>query len=150
MALHSHVKIWIHLIWGTHQHARILNPEIRKVLFSHFVESFKKESLSLEKLHIQPEHVHLLFALPADIPIAKIAKSIKGESSRWINENGLIAGKFRWQRGYGAFSVSASQLQTVKNYIDRQESHHKRRTFQEEYDEWARQYGIMDKLDRTI
>jgi len=145
MALHSHVKIWIHMIWGTHQHARILNITIRKSLFSHFIEHFEKNQFSLEKMNIQPEHIHMLFILPADKQIANIAKSIKGESSRWINENGLIPGKFRWQRGYGAFSVSATQLDIVKKYIQNQKAHHKRQSFQEEYDEWARQYGVFNE-----
>ena len=95
-------------------------------------------------MHIQPEHIHVLFGLHADNTIAKVSKSMKGETSRWINENEMAQGKFRWQRGYGAFSVSASQLEIVKKYIKNQESHHKRQTFQEEYDEWARQYGIFD------
>jgi len=146
MALHSHVKILVHLIWGTHQHARVLNPEIRKSMFSHLVEHFEEEKLEIEKMNIQPEHIHILLILPADKSIAKIAKSMKGESSRWINENGLVHGKFRWQRGYGAFSVSASQLEIVKKYIKNQESHHKRQTFQEEYNEWARKYGVFEDI----
>ncbi|MDO9547388.1 MAG: IS200/IS605 family transposase [Candidatus Marinimicrobia bacterium] len=144
MALHSHVKIWIHLIWGTHNHERILLSEFRKQLFAHLIEQFVELNIEIEKMHIQPEHIHILSILPADKSVAEIAKSAKGESSRWINENGLVQGKFRWQRGYGAFSVSASQLEIVKKYIKNQETHHKRQTFQEEYEEWARQYGVFD------
>jgi REP element-mobilizing transposase RayT len=144
MALHSHVKIWVHLIWGTHNHERILLSELRKQLFAHLIEQFGEQNIEIEKMNIQPEHIHILFALPADFSIAAVSKSIKGESSRWINENGKTPGKFRWQRGYGAFSVSASQIEIVKKYIKNQEAHHKRQTFQEEYEEWARQYGIYD------
>jgi REP element-mobilizing transposase RayT len=71
--------------------------------------------------------------LPADIPITHVAKALKGETSNWINNNNFIPGKFRWQRGYGAFSVSASQLNIVEEYIKNQNEHHKRKTFKEEY-----------------
>lgn len=144
--LHSHVKIWVHLIWGTHDHERNLSRKIRKKLFSHFIENFNERDIGIEKMNIQPEHVHLLFALPADRSMAAMAKDIKGESSHWINEENLVNGKFRWQRGYGAFSVSASQLDVVKRYIKNQDEHHKKQTFQEEYEEWARQYGLYDDL----
>ena len=93
-------------------------------------------------MNIQPDHVHMLLSLPSDKTIAKIAKDLKGESSNWINENKFIPGKFRWQRGYGAFSVSVSQLEIVKQYINNQDKHHRKKSFQEEYDEWCVKYGI--------
>jgi REP element-mobilizing transposase RayT len=68
----------------------------------------------------------------------------KGSSSHWTNEQKLIHAKFSWQRGYGAFSVSASQLEVVKKYIQNQDSHHKKKSFEEEYQEWKRTYGFFD------
>jgi len=73
-----------------------------------------------------------------------IAKSLKGESSYWINENNIIPSKFKWQRGYGAFFVSASQLEKVKNYIAAQEEHHRVKTFTKEYNDWKNKYGLFD------
>jgi putative transposase len=144
MAIHSHVKIYVHLIWGTYNHQRILNSKIRLSIYNHIAKRSKELSIVFEKINIQPEHIHVLLSLPSDKSIAKIAKDLKGESSNWINENNLIPGKFRWQRGYGAFSVSASQLEIVKQYVKNQEEHHRRKSFKEEYDEWAGQYGILD------
>jgi putative transposase len=145
MALHSYVKIWVHAIWGTHNHERIIQKSLRiQLLFNHIVEQSTKNKLHIEKMNIQPEHVHLLFALPSDKTIAGIMKSFKGESSRWINDNRLIGTTFSWQKGYGAFSVSASQLDTVKNYIKNQDAHHQKKTFTQEYEEWARKYGVWD------
>jgi REP element-mobilizing transposase RayT len=122
-----------------------LNHQIRIALFDHLVERSEKLQIILEGMSIQLEHVHLLLALPLDKPIAQVAKGLKGESSNWINNKDFISGKFRWQRGYGAFSVSASQLSKVKRYIKNQNEHHVRKSFKEEYDDWARQYGIMDE-----
>ena len=145
MGIKSHVRIYGHLIWGTHNHNRILNSQIRPVLFDHLVKRSQELKIVFEKMNIQPEHIHILLALPADKSIAQVAKNLKGESSNWINENDFISGKFRWQRGYGAFSVSSSQLNIVKKYIKNQDEHHRRKSFKEEYDEWAREYGILEE-----
>ncbi|OPX34367.1 hypothetical protein B1H10_03835 [candidate division KSB1 bacterium 4484_188] len=142
MATHSLVKIYVHLIWGTLSRERILNKNLRISLFKHYVERAKELSLQIEKMNIQPEHVHILLTLPADQTIAQVSKNLKGESSHWINDNNLLPGKFNWQRGYGAFSVSASQLTKVKNYIASQEEHHKKQSFYQEYKEWAKKYGV--------
>jgi putative transposase len=73
------------------------------------------------------DHAHLLIQLPATLALAKAVQLLKGSSSRWINEHG---DEFAWQEGYGAFSVSASNLDTVKRYIANQESHHRKVTFE--------------------
>jgi REP element-mobilizing transposase RayT len=82
--------------------------------------------------------------LPSNLCLADFVQKIKGASSHWINEQKLINAKFSWQRGYGAFSVSASQLEVVKKYIQNQDEHHRRKTFEEEYQEWKANYGFFD------
>ncbi|NOX65765.1 MAG: IS200/IS605 family transposase [Chlorobi bacterium] len=144
MAIHSHVKIWVHFIWGTHKHERIITKELGKKLFDHIVQKSNEEKIHIEKLRIRPEHVHLLFELPSTISMEKVARLFKGESSHWIHKNNLTPFNFKWQRGYGAFSVSATQLEKVKNYIANQDEHHKRKTFAEEYDEWCMKYGMFE------
>jgi putative transposase len=144
MALHSKVKIYVHTIWGTLNHERTLNQDLRLNIFQHLVERADELNITLNKMNIQPEHIHVLLELPSSTSIAEIAKNLKGECTNWINNNDLIQGKFRWQRGYGAYSVSASQIYKVEEYIKIQDGHHKRKTFQEEYKEWTIQYGVWD------
>ena len=144
MAIHSKVKIYVHLIWGTYNHQGTLSSRVRIALFNHLVKRAEKLKIVFEKMNIQPEHIHILLSLPADQSIAQIAKNLKGESSNWINDNNILSGKFRWQRGYGAFSVSASQLDIVKRYVNNQDEHHRRKSFKEEYEEWAKKYGILN------
>src|SRR5206468_331616 len=67
----------------------------------------------------------------------------KGASSHWVNENRIVRAKFRWGRGYGAFSVSHSNVDAVSKYIANQEEHHRRKTFAEEYEEFVRVYGLQ-------
>jgi len=142
MALHSKVRIYVHLIWGSLNHERILNRDLRLKIFQHLVERAKELKIVIYKMNIQPEHVHVLHNLPSNKTTTEIAQGLKGECSKWINDNEFLKGKFRWQRGYGAYSVSASQLEIVENYIKNQDEHHKRKSFQEEYKEWAIQYGV--------
>ncbi len=140
--LHSHVKVWVHVIWNTLKKKRVLTRDLRVKLFHHLMERAAEEGIQTVRINVQPEHVHCLLCLPSDKTLAAVVKTLKGESSRWINEQALVPGRFRWQRGYGAFSVSASQVERVKRYIENQDEHHKRVSFQEEYADWARRYGL--------
>jgi REP element-mobilizing transposase RayT len=82
------------------------------------------------------EHAHLLLALPATIPLSKAIQIFKANSSRWI------APGFEWQNGYGAFSVSASDHERVRQYIAMQEQHHQKRGFEEEFLSLLKAAGI--------
>lgn len=84
-------------------------------------------------------HVHLLIKLPATMRTADIIRTLKANSSRWMNEIGVA---FAWQDGYAAISVSPSQLPTVARYIERQEEHHRARTFESEYEALLRKSGV--------
>ncbi|MFP4548972.1 MAG: IS200/IS605 family transposase [Fidelibacterota bacterium] len=141
--LHSHTKIWIHIIWGTKYHERIMLNMNAKKIHTHLIEKSKEQEIPFEILRIQPEHIHSLINLPSNRMLSEFVKSIKGETSSWINKQNIFNQKFSWQRGFGAFSVSASQFDVVKNYIKNQEDHHRSKTFKEEYDEWRKKYGIL-------
>ena len=78
------------------------------------------------------DHVHLLIGLRATHTLADVLREIKSVSSKWVHEE-VGVGSFAWQEGYGAFTVSASQLENVRRYIQQQEEHHRTRTFREEY-----------------
>ena len=87
-------------------------------------------------------HVHLLVSLPKTMSLADFMRTVKAESSRWIKTINPYYGGFSWQNGYGAFSVSASVLPKVKQYILNQEEHHKTLTFRDEYKAFLQAYGI--------
>ena len=141
--LHTHSRIWVHLIWATKNRERILHKEQGIKLFNFLITKGKELEIPFEKLNIQPEHVHGLIDIPTDKTVADFMKMVKGSSSNMLNRN-VFQSKFRWQRGYGAYSVSASQIDVVKNYIANQSAHHKKNTFADEYDAWIREYGLFD------
>ncbi len=87
--------------------------------------------------------LHLIWeTLRREPMLDKVVQLLKGSSSHWINQNRLVKGRFAWGRGYGAFSVSHSDIGRVANYIARQEEHHRRRTFAEEYEIFVKRYGL--------
>ena len=92
--------------------------------------------------YVNADHVHALIDLPTKYSIEETMKLLKGASSHWINQERIIAAKFSWGRGYGAFSVSQSNVKDVSKYIANQEEHHRRKTFAEEYEKFVRVYGL--------
>jgi putative transposase len=88
------------------------------------------------------DHVHILCALSRNLSIAKVVGDVKRGSSKWIKTKGKMLTKFAWQNGYGAFSVGQPDLERVREYIVRQEDHHKKRTFQDEYRSFLMEYGV--------
>ena len=88
------------------------------------------------------DHVHTLLSLPATMDVAKAVQLIKGGSSKWVHDNFRGHRKFAWQDGYGAFSVSASQLDRAIAYINGQKEHHRKRTFQEEFIDFLDRHGV--------
>ena len=88
------------------------------------------------------DHVHVFFGMPPDKSVSHVMQIVRANSSRWINEQRFVNGKFQWQEGFGAFSYSKNQRDTVINYIMRQEEHHRKSTFKEEYLELCREFDI--------
>lgn len=88
------------------------------------------------------DHVHIFFGMPVTNSIADFMNKVKANSSRWINEQGFVKGKFQWQSGYGAFSFSKSQRDTVIKYIMSQEENHKEKTFREEYLKMLKDFDV--------
>jgi len=89
------------------------------------------------------DHTHALIDLPTNLSIEEAVKLLKGGTSHWINDQHLVKGRFAWGRGYGAFSVSHSDVDSVANYIARQEEHHRKRTYADEFELFVRRYGLQ-------
>ena len=92
--------------------------------------------------YFNADHVHTLIDLPTNKSIEEVMQLFKGSSSHWINEHRLLRGKFSWGRGYGAFSVSHSHIDHVVAYIKAQEKHHRKKTFNQEFEVFVKKYGL--------
>ena len=98
---------------------------------------------------VNPDHVHALIDVPTGSSIEKIVQLLKGSSSHWVNCHELLTGKFAWARGYGAFSVSHSNVDLVARYIADQEEHHRVRTFAEELKEFIDRHELHWQDERS-
>jgi len=99
---------------------------------------------------VNADDVHSLIDLPTALSIEKVVQLLKGSSSHWINSNNLVTGKFAWDRGYGAFSVSHSNVDLVARYIGDQEEHHHVRTFAEELREFIDRHGFVGTMNEAV
>ena len=137
----SWVRVWIHTVFTTKNRQPLITKNIRDRLFSHIKENAKKKDIFLEEIGGYHDHVHCLISLNKDLSISKTLQLLKGESSHWVNKNKLLPQKFSWQDDYWAVGVSEAHLQPVKYYLQNQETHHQKKTFQEEIDEFMVKYG---------
>lgn len=136
------IKIWVHAVWATKSRQKLLNSEIRNVVFEHIHQNALKKEILMDCVNGHLDHVHCLFRLKNDQTISKVMQLIKGEFSFWVNRQKLIKSKLEWQDEYFAVSVSESQVNAVRSYIQNQEKHHSKKSFQQEYDEFIRKYGL--------
>jgi len=138
----SLAKVYLHIVFSTKNREPIVADDWRDELFR--VLSGTANNLGCQSLLAGgvADHVHMLVALARTITIADAVGKIKSTSSLWINQTRGLPSPFHWQNGYGAFSVSQSNVETVREYIRRQPEHHARQSFQDEFREWLRRYEI--------
>ncbi|WP_124640673.1 IS200/IS605 family transposase [Amniculibacterium aquaticum] len=139
---HSFNKLWIHAIWATKLRESLIHPEIEKTIHQFLYDEFKDLGCPVRIINGMPDHVHCLFLLNPQKSIAEVIKTVKGVSSHIINQSNLMSGKFAWQTGYAAFSVSESQLEKIYFYIKNQKEHHLHKNFIDEYEGFLKKYGF--------
>ena len=128
------------MVWATKGRHKVFQKRIRISLSEFLTEYSNSKGIYMITNYVNSDHVHILISLPSDMTIESVAKTLKGGSSYWLNRNRLTKNKFSWARGYGAFSLSQSNLDKVVRYIANQESHHKKKSFSEEYEEFLKFY----------
>lgn len=133
---HTYASNIVHCIFSTKDRRPLILPERMPELFAIFGGIAKGEGFELIITGGVSNHVHLLFVLPPTQSLAYAVQKLKGGSSRFMGSG------FSWQQGYGAFSVSPSQVPIVKQYIQNQEQHHRKQSFEEEFTTLLRSCGI--------
>lgn len=137
-------QMYIHLVFGTKRRVPYLVPAIEKQVHAYLAGTLKEYESPALIINSVPDHVHILFRLSKNYALAKIVEEVKKESSKWIKTIEGGTELFKWQIGYGAFSVSGSKVDVVKRYIANQKEHHGIHTFREEVEEFVRQYDIIE------
>ena len=137
---HSYCNNLVHVVFSTKERKPLIPAKDRERLWAYLVGIGRNHDLPILAAGGTENHVHLLFALGAAVPLSKAVQTFKANSSRWVRGHGI---EFTWQEGYGAFSVSASQARRVKEYIRDQAAHHRRRSFEEEFVALLKRSGIQ-------
>jgi len=116
---------------------------IQPGLHSYMAGTFKRHKCPALIINSVPDHIHALFRLSKNAALAGLVEQVKKSSSKWMKEH-TDDSSFFWQRGYGAFSVSSSKVNTVIRYIARQEEHHQHLSYREEVENFMRQYNVVE------
>ncbi|MCJ7554160.1 MAG: IS200/IS605 family transposase [Ignavibacteriaceae bacterium] len=135
-------KIWIHIIWSTKNREKIITQKLKPLLLKHIKENSILKEIFVDSLNCVNDHIHLLISLGREQTVSKMVMLLKGESSNWVNKSKLVSGKFEWQDEYIAVSVSESQVEKVREYIKKQEDHHRTKSFNEEYNLFIKKYSF--------
>jgi REP element-mobilizing transposase RayT len=137
----THLSLHYHVTFSTKQRVPMINESWRDRLHAYMGGVVRASGGAAEIISGVTDHVHLLIGLPATVRLADIIRDLKSTSSRWVHETIGIR-EFEWQEGYGAFTVSGSQVADVREYIANQAEHHRSRTFQEEYVAWLKRTRV--------
>jgi putative transposase len=133
----------IHLVFSTKHRELWLNDAVRPALHAYLATVFKNLKCPVLILNSVEDHIHILFFLHRTVALATVVEDAKKSSSKWIKTQSAELASFAWQGGYGAFSVSESNVATVKQYIACQAEHHRKISFQDEF----RAFLIKHKLE---
>jgi REP element-mobilizing transposase RayT len=129
---HTYTKLLYHIVFSTKERQRLLDATWRERMFEFMggtLRGLECQSLGIGGVE---DHVHVFCAVAPKFAVSDIVQKLKSHSSGWINKSGRVTGRFEWQVGYGAFSVSESNLEKVRKYVLEQERHHKHMTFEDE------------------
>ncbi len=136
------IRIWVHLIWSTKNREPVLQKEYRIKIFEHIKSNAREEDIYLDTIGGHIQHVHTLISLKSEQTISNVAQLLKGESAFWVNNKSGMNLRLEWQDEYIAVSVSESGVEGVRDYIRDQEEHHRKKSFDEEYQEALRNNGF--------
>lgn len=136
----TYLKIWIHFIFSTQNHKKLLQGDVRTQLVKYMREMTREQKIYLDHLSVMEEHMHCLVSLGKEQTIAQVARIISDRSANWVNDNGLASEILSWD-DYYAVSVSESLAEDVKRYIRTQEKYHQHKSFEEEMTESFKRYG---------
>jgi putative transposase len=131
-----------HIVFSTKNREPLIRESFRDELEKYMAGITRNEGGILLGVGGMPDHIHLIAKFKPDRSVAEMVRLIKANSSKWVNEKHGAPGRFAWQGGYGAFSVSQSQLDALKAYVGNQQTHHRTRSFQDEYRDFLIKHDV--------
>lgn len=138
----TYTQIYIQYVFAVQNRASLINEKWQSQLYKYMSGIIEKHEHKLYAINGMSNHIHILISMNPKQSPSDLMFHIKRSSTLWINDNKLVAGKFSWQEGFGAFSYAKSQIPIIAAYIENQQQHHKKHSFIEEYIELLTVFGI--------
>ena len=138
----TYTQIHLHLVFAVQNRLSLIHSSWKDRLYEYITAIVQQHKHKMIIINGMPDHLHIVIGMRPSQSLSDLLQDIKGSSSKWINEHKLVAGKFAWQEGYGAFSYGKSQLPKLIDYVKNQEEHHKRKTFLDEYTSFLKAFEI--------
>lgn len=138
----TYTQILVQIVFAVKARQNLISEEYREQIEKYICGIVSNKRSKPLAIYCNPDHCHILIGLHPSVSISEIARDIKSNSSKWINENNWISKNFAWQEGFGAFTYSHSQLNRVVQYIRNQPEHHRKKTFREEYMEYLKEFEV--------
>ena len=138
----TYSQIYIQIVFTVEGRHNLIPELYREELHKYITGIVKTRNQKMLAIYCMPDHIHILIGLQPSISISDLVRDIKTTSSKFINEKKFVQGKFNWQEGFGAFSYSRSQIDSVIKYILNQEKHHKTKSFKEEYLDFLKKFEV--------
>jgi putative transposase len=129
----TYTQIYVQIVFAVQGRENVIKESFREELEKYISGIVRNNKSKLLAIYCNPDHAHVLIGLHPTVSVSTIAGDIKSGSSKWINLQHKIPGKFCWQDGYGGFTYSKTQIDDVASYILNQSEHHKKKSFREEY-----------------
>lgn len=138
----TYTQIFYHVVFAVKGRANLISSVWKDDLYKYISGIISNQNQKLYIINGMPDHVHILVSCKPNMNLSNLVKEIKEHSSKYINDQKFVLGKFSWQEGFGAFSVSYRNVEQVVNYIKNQEEHHKIKSFKDEYLEFLKEQNI--------
>ncbi len=145
----TYTQIYIHIVFAVEHRQNLIPSEHKDELHQYITGIVTNKKQKVIQINSMPDHIHILIGINPNVAISELVRTIKSNSSRFINDMRWTVGRFNWQEGYAAFSYSQSQLDNVADYIKNQETHHAHTSFREEYIEILKRFNV-DYDDRYV
>jgi REP element-mobilizing transposase RayT len=138
----TYSQIYIHVVFAVEGRQNLIEPGHNDELQKYIVGIVSAQKQKLIAINNMPDHVHMLVGLAPDSALSDLVRDIKAGSSNFINRKKWVKGRFSWQEGFGGFSYSRSQFDTIIRYIRNQQKHHAKKSFREEYVEMLKKFDV--------
>lgn len=138
----TYTKLYVQIVFAVKGRENLISESIRERIEKYITGIIQNKHHKLYAIYAMPDHVHIFMSMRPDLSVSDMVRITKSETTKFINDHRLVAGKFSWQEGFGAFSYAESQIDSVVKYILHQPEHHKKMNFRNEYLTFLQRFNI--------